>query len=224
MSINEFNEIVKKSKSFSEVSRKLYGNNYCGNRKTIKNKINEFSINISHFDFKPTSNDFKNRFNKTPINEILVLGSTYDTTKLKHRLYNEGIKEPICEKCGQDEVWNGEKMSLILDHVNGNNIDQRLENLRIVCPNCNATLSTHGGKNAKLKSRSEKKIYNKLLGNDEKTNINKKQSLNQRKVKRPPYKQLKNEIIEMGYSAVGRKYGVSDNSIRKWIKFYEKYE
>lgn len=57
------------------------------------------------------------------------------------------MKQPICEKCGQDENWYGEHMSLILDHINGVNDDHRLENLRIVCPNCNATLPTHCGKN-----------------------------------------------------------------------------
>lgn len=51
---------------------------------------------------------------------------------------------------------------------------------------------------------------------------NKLRSLTQRKVERPSYKQLLKEIKELGYSGVGRKYGVSDNSVRKWEKFYEK--
>jgi len=58
-------------------------------------------------------------------------------------LYQEKLKNKVCELCGQDENWNGKKMSLILDHINGINNDNRLENLRIVCPNCNATLDTH---------------------------------------------------------------------------------
>lgn len=47
-------------------------------------------------------------------------------------------------------------------------------------------------------------------------------SLSQRKVERPPYTQLIDEVDELGYTGTGRKYGVSDNSIRKWIKYYEK--
>jgi len=218
MKLSEFKKIVNESKSFSSVSRKLYGNNYCGNRQTIKNKINEFSIDISHFNFKPSGDDFKDRFKKTPLSEILVSGSTFDTTKLKKRLYDEGLKERKCEKCGQNEEWYGEKISLILDHINGVHIDNRLENLRILCPNCNATLSTHGGKNSKLKSRLGRKSYYK-----KKDNIENK-SILQRKVKRPPLEQLKSEIKELGYSATGRKYGVSDNAIRKWVKFYENYK
>lgn len=100
-------------------------------------------------------------------------------------------------------------MSLILDHINGDNSDHRIENLRIVCPNCNATLPTFSGKNVK---RNKKKKITHF-----------EQSIIQRKVKRPPYEQLQNEIKELGFTGTGKKYGVSDNAIRKWIKFYEKH-
>ncbi|MDA3778898.1 MAG: HNH endonuclease [Bacteroidales bacterium] len=220
MKIKEFKIIVNESKSFSEVSKKIYNNNYCGNRQTIKKRINEYDIDISHFDFKP-----KNNYNgKLSLNEIFVTGSTYNTKNMKKRLYNEGLKERKCEKCGQDEFWNGEKISLILDHINGDNTDNRIENLRIVCPNCNATLPTHGGKNIKFKSNSERKKYHNKLNDEEKEVSLKKRLVNQRKVKRPPYKDLLIEINELGYCGTGRKYGVSDNAIRKWKKFYENYK
>lgn len=218
MDIKKFKQIVSESKSFSDVSKKIYDNNYCGNRQTIKKRINEYDIDISHFDFKP-----KNNYNgKLLLNEILVTGSTYNTKNLKKRLYDEGLKERKCEKCGQDEWWYGEKISLILDHINGNHDDNRLINLRILCPNCNATLPTHGGKNIKFKSNSKRKKYYNELNNKEKEISLKKRSVKQRKVKRPSYEQLLIEINELGYSGTGRKYGVSDNAIRKWKKYYEK--
>ena len=49
-------------------------------------------------------------------------------------------------------------------------------------------------------------------------------SLKRRKVERPTYIELLKIVYEIGYSATGRKYGVSDVSIRKWLKYYEKYE
>jgi hypothetical protein len=42
-----------------------------------------------------------------------------------------------------------------------------------------------------------------------------------RKVERPPYEQLRREVAELGWSAVGRRYGVSDNAVRKWVRRYE---
>jgi hypothetical protein len=105
-------------------------------------------------------------------------------------------------------------MSLILDHINGIPYDNRIENLRIVCPNCNATLETH--------CRGKKKldiINENLIKKQEKR---KEFLLNERKVERPSLDILLKEIEELGYSATGRKYEVSDNSIRKWIDTYNK--
>jgi hypothetical protein len=74
--------------------------------------------------------------------DILIENSSYSRASLKDRLYKEGLKKRECELCGQGEEWVGKKMSLILDHINGVNNDNRIENIRIVCPNCNATLDT----------------------------------------------------------------------------------
>lgn len=82
----------------------------------------------------------QNNFIKKELSDILVEGSYYGTTHLKNRLFKEGIKEKICEICGQEEEWYDSKIGFILDHINGINNDHRLENLRILCPNCNSTL------------------------------------------------------------------------------------
>ena len=223
MNIEKLKQIISESNNITEVCVKFYGNKHYGNRQTLKKYIDELCIDVSHFGKinKRIDRSWNNRYTQTPISEILVSGSTYNTTHLKRRLYNEGIKQPVCELCGQDENWRGKKMSLILDHINGVNNDHRLENLQIVCPNCNATLSTHSGKNVKR----EKKIKIpkiRTINGVTKNQIN--HSINQRQVKRPPQEQLLKEIEELGYSGTGRKYGVSDNAIRKWKKFYEKYE
>jgi hypothetical protein len=62
-------------------------------------------------------------------------------------LATSGLLDARCKLCGQDERWHGRRMSLVLDHINGVSNDTRLENLRMVCANCAATLDTHCGRN-----------------------------------------------------------------------------
>jgi hypothetical protein len=213
--------IVSNSNSYSECLKKMNLSTRPGNYTTLKKYINLYKINIEHF--------YKNKIDglinytsniKKDIYDILVEKSTYSTSKLKDRLYKEKIKNRCCELCGQNEEWMGKKMSLILDHINGINDDNRIENLRIVCPNCNATLETHcrgNRKNNKIDKYCEcgKKIFKssrKCKSCD---------SINQRKVKRPSLEQLIKDIEETNYVLTGKKYGVSDNTIRKWIKNYK---
>jgi HNH endonuclease len=102
-----------------------------------------WGIQTEHFDPYARARTRQN----TPLEEILVRGSTFSRGHLKRRLLREGVKQPICELCGQGVLWRGRRMSLVLDHINGVRDDHRLENLRILCSNCNATLDTHCGRN-----------------------------------------------------------------------------
>lgn len=169
-----------------------------------------------------------------PIEEILVAGSSYSRNSLKKRLWSSGLKRRECELCGQGETWLGRPMGLILDHVNGVRDDNRLENLRIVCPNCAATLDTHCGRKNRLEvervcercaspfrpNRPEQRYCSAACGRRYLREGTPNTKL--RRVERPPYDQLLREIAETSFSAVGRLYGVSDNAIRKWVLQYER--
>jgi hypothetical protein len=209
--------LVNTSNNYSEVTRKLGLKTYYGNRQTVKKYIELFKIDTRHFRLTTLGCGGKKK--KLETVDILVEDSKYrHTTDLKERLYKEGLKDRICEMCGQNETWNGKKISLILDHVNGKNNDNRIENLRIVCPNCNATLPTYGGKNVKHTKNIKIETHVK---NKPKNDYSHNSKL--RKVERPDYPTLINEIENLGYRGTGVKYGVSDNSIRKWKKYYEKH-
>lgn len=166
---------------------------------------------------------------RTPLAAVLVEHSTYSRGNLKRRLYEEGLKIRSCERCGQGELWHGERMALILDHVNGVFDDNRLENLRIVCPNCAATLNTHCARNRrepKEQRRCERCERSFEPGYRHQRYCSREcglrsSSFERRVVERPPYEVLMDEIARSSYSAVGRTYGVSDNAIRKWIRAYE---
>lgn len=70
----------------------------------------------------------------------------YSTGKLKSRLIKENILPNVCDNCGIDS-WNGKPIVLQLDHINGNSKDHKLENLRLLCPNCHSQTNTWCGKN-----------------------------------------------------------------------------
>ena len=89
---------------------------------------------------------------KYPLDEVLTENSTYSRTNLKKRLVNENLIEYKCACCGIGPEWNGKPMPLILDHINGVNNDNRLENLRFVCSNCDTQLDTYKSRNIKKKN------------------------------------------------------------------------
>ena len=118
-----------------------------GNHRTLKLLARRLGVPTDHFDPHAVQRDVLRAVSRPiPLEQILVRGSNYNRHNLKLRLYGTGLKQRACEMCGQGELWRGRRMSLILDHINGEATDNRLENLRIVCPNCAATLDTHCGK------------------------------------------------------------------------------
>ena len=212
--IEETKKIISDSFSIKEVLIKINDPIKLMDYRNFNKFINKYKINIKHF--KPYETVISklmeiNLEKKIPLELILTENSSYNRTHLKNRLYKAGLKERKCELCGQGEEWHGRHMSLILDHINGIPNDNRLENLRIVCANCNATLDTHCSKNYK-----NKKI--KLSKEEKRKNVI-NSAIKKRKVERPDLSILFKEIEELGYRGTGKKYGVSDNAIRNWIKY-----
>ncbi len=125
-------------------------------------------------------------------------------------------------------------MSLVLDHINGVANAHRLENLRIVCPNCAATLDTHCGRNLPrericpgcnrrfVPRNSQHRYYSQQCwGAVAARRYRGLAHPETRKVERPSHEELMADVESMSFVAVGRKYGVSDNAVRKWLRWYE---
>lgn len=214
----ELEEAVKTSFTMVDVFRKLkIGTNGTGNYKTINRKIQEWEIDKSHFDSslwnkgKP-----KPLFQKRELKDILVENSPISNCgHLKTKLYKLGIKKPQCEECKILE-WNSKKLIFHLDHINGNHSDNRIENLRILCPNCHSQTETYGNGAKKLADKKKKEHLKQL---------NKKPQIHKRKVEnRPTKEELQILINTTPYTLIGEMYNVSNNAVKKWAIAYGIYE
>lgn len=140
-----FKQYVATSFSLREVIQK------CGlvaagaGYRSTKMRIAKLNLDTSHFTGMLWSKG-KSLGVKRPVDYYLVEGRYTASHGLKLRLLKEGLKEHKCEICQLTE-WNGLPIPIELDHINGKNDDNRLENLRILCPNCHARTPTHAGKN-----------------------------------------------------------------------------
>ena len=219
-----FRELIKNSQTKNEVLKKIglkrHGNNY----KTLNKRLEELNIDISHFDpFCKIRRWGKNK--KIPLEEILTKNSTYNRGKLKKRLLEKEMLEQKCQECGCSPIWRGKPLVLILDHINGVSDDNRIENLRLLCPNCNSQTDTFAGRNIKKqkKEKEEKTCIDcniKISSKAQRCRSCAGKRPKRRKVVHPSIEQLELDIRDMSWLAIGRKYNVSDNAVRKWAREY----
>jgi len=219
----QLNQITNESDSFSQILRKLnLDPSGSGSRfRSLKHRFQEDNIDYSHI----SSGVFSNKGRKIPreskpLEEVMIKNSTYSRGHLKKRLLKNGMLENKCKICGQLPEHNNQKLVMILDHINGIRDDHREKNLRLLCPNCNSQQKTFAGKRNKTPKPKCKKC-DILVSKKSKTGLCPKcyDIFYKRKVKNRPSKgQLLREIEKTNYCAVGRKYRVSDNAIRKWLK------
>lgn len=216
---------IHDSCSYSEVLRRLNKSISSRSLDVLKKWIVRFELDDSKL-----KTWMSNKMRSKKLEECLVKGVQV-RSNIKKRLYAAGLKKEICEECGQLPEWNGKKLTLQLDHVNGDHYDNRIENLRILCPNCHTQTRTFGKGMSKLKNMEkteqkrretkQKALLDRSL-NGGRTAKELQHHFSSRKVERPSYDKLVEMVKELGYSAVGRIHGVSDNAIRKWIRVYEK--
>lgn len=212
----EFIQIVLHSFSYKECLKKIgYNSNSGSLTNKLKEKIAALGIDTSHFiSTMPIARSEEN---------IFIEDSTADQRVLRRWFLKGNYTEYKCSICGQEPFWNGKELIMILDHINGYNHDNRLENLRWVCPNCNYQLDTTNGKNVNHGEHfinkccdCGKPISKKSIRCLE-CNIKNRTSSEVKGITREELKEL---IRSTPFTIIGQKYNVSDNAIRKWCDKY----
>ena len=240
-----FIEVCKTSKTMAEASRKL-GIHFNSFLKRAK-ELNCYNPNPAGIGIN------KKAVFKYKLDDILTENSVYkDTVKLKNRLIKTGLKENKCEKCGINS-WLDLPLSLHLHHIDGDNSNNTLENLEILCPNCHSQTDNYCSKNKNLKIINTIKDINDIKQLDrydvEKYKPIKKiknfkntctqcgkdtnnitfcsnecrNIYNQKNI--PNKEQLIEDIHKLKSKLqISKKYKVSDNTIKKWIIKYNLIE
>ena len=142
-------EAVKSSRSIRMVLQKLLLVPAGGNYDQVNQRIQDLCIDNSHFKghgWNKGTHILTGR-ERIPTIDLLVKDSRFQSHKLKIRLFDEGYKEDKCEICGWRQRSKDGRIPLELDHINGIHSDNRLINLRILCPNCHSLQETHRGRN-----------------------------------------------------------------------------
>lgn len=147
----QLKEAVGQVLSFRQVLARLGLREAGGNYAQVKKYIQEYNFDIKHFKGRGWNAGMrgigKPRFS---LKQILVKGSHFQSFKLKKRLFVAGLKPQHCEQCGWAQKTNGGYLPLELDHINGDRYDNRLANLRILCPNCHSLTLHHRGRREKI--------------------------------------------------------------------------
>lgn len=238
ISKDKLQSILDKSSTIKEVIRKLgYADPSQGaHNRRLHQRIKEDSLDTTKFE--SNCKLWRNKFNAAvtmkrarPIEEYFIENSTVRRESLKKKLVDDKLIPFICAMCGIKDTWNERPLSLHLDHINGVNNDNRLENLRFLCPNCHSQTETYSGKNSTSRkmcvscnTNLPQTTYGKYCSICKPKN-SAKRAFYARESKRK-FHTTKEELIKTiqyysgNMTSVGKHYGVSCNSIRKRCRLY----
>ena len=211
----ELASILKESTSLTDFLLSLGYSSYSGSvLQTAKKYLEEIGLKEEYRRLHPKE--------RCPDN-IFIKDSTACQKVLRQYYYEGGYTEYKCSICGQPPYWNNQPLTLILDHVNGQNKDNRLENLRWVCPNCNQQLPTTGSRNRPHKKKNRCVKCGKIISTQATycsscSGEEKSKKIIESYIDRET---LKAKIRTESFESIAIEYGKSSgNTIKRWCDYY----
>lgn len=146
----QLQEAVKNSTSIRQIIKSLGLIPAGGNYVQVQKYITFYKLDTRHFKGMAWNKGMRGIGKpRITLEAILKKDSSFQSFKLKKRLFAQGLKSPACEECGWAKKSADGRIPLELDHINGDSKDNRIQNLRVLCPNCHSLQPTHRGKNKK---------------------------------------------------------------------------
>lgn len=223
-----FSSIVSEEFTVAGVIRRLGRSIVGSNYALVHAEVSRLGLDTSHWKGQGYTTVRPSRTWTVPA-DFLTESSTYPRGRVKEILLREKILKPECAECSL-QTWRGKKLSLHLDHINGIRDDNRLENLRLLCPNCHSLTPTYCGRNrhkSPLKPRLHQDVIPVAPRSFCACGLEKaRRSLrcvacaNQRptKIEWPSTDDLVKQIESTSVSHVARTLGVSDTAVNKRIR------
>lgn len=214
----ELRKIIAESTSMRQVLYKMNATVAGCQSKLFKRIIKELNIDISHFkgEYK-LGEKFKTEI---PPEKTFVNGKFFNGRDLTKKIIKYNLKKYKCEKCGNTGTWMGEPIVLQLDHIDGKNTNNCLENLRFMCPNCHSQTSTYSGRRHRKinlcpdcgnqchkKSKKCRKCASR-------TSIEKKRNF--KKVIWPELEIIRKAVFEKPLSILSKEWSCSDVGLKKY--------
>ena len=201
---------VSTSTRISEVARKL--GLKPSSARHLRRHIVRLKLDTSHLITQHRPGD------QAPLSSRLTLKSGADSSWLKARIVQEGLQPEECSVCGLGPTWRDLPLTLQLDHINGDHSDNRLENLRLLCPNCHTQTPTwgRGRKRARCPCGNLKVAQTRRCAAC-KAGTAEKRWTSTPKINWPSIEKLTRSVDETSYAAVASELGVSAPTVRKHV-------